>query len=270
MGNPMYRQIAEDLRDQIDSGGLQPGQQLRTELELRERYGASRNTIRDAIKWLTNLGLVETKAGQGTFVVRKINPYVTTLTADPREEDQEDVVGPEEGDRYRDEVKAQSRTPESTEPQVESQKANPEVASLLRVDIGSQVISRHQKRYIDGIPWSMQTSFYPRRFVSQGAEKLALAENITEGAVRYLADTLGLRQVGYSDWIKMRAPIPTESDFFKLPSDGRVSMFEITRTAYDGNGQPIRVTMTVYPADRNQFTLNVGEVPISARATEGA
>ena len=57
MANPMYRQIAEDLRHQIEAGALQPGQQLRTELELREHYGASRNTVRDAIKWLTNLGL---------------------------------------------------------------------------------------------------------------------------------------------------------------------------------------------------------------------
>ena len=83
MGNPMYRQIAEDLRVQIESGGLEPGQQMQTELELREHYGASRNTVRDAIKWLTNLGLVETRPGQGTFVAQKINPFVTTLTGDP-------------------------------------------------------------------------------------------------------------------------------------------------------------------------------------------
>jgi GntR family transcriptional regulator len=39
-------------------------------------------------------------------------------------------------------------------------------------------------------------------------------------------------------------------------------MYEITRTAYDGNGQPMRLTVTVYPADRNQFIVNVGEVPL--------
>jgi GntR family transcriptional regulator len=39
-------------------------------------------------------------------------------------------------------------------------------------------------------------------------------------------------------------------------------MYEITRTAYDGNGQPMRVTVTVYPADRNQFIVNVGKVPL--------
>ena len=83
MANPMYRQIAEDLREQIESGELEPGQQLRTELELQEHYGASRNTVRDAIKWLTTLGLVETRPGQGTFVVKKIDPFVTTLTGDP-------------------------------------------------------------------------------------------------------------------------------------------------------------------------------------------
>jgi DNA-binding GntR family transcriptional regulator len=36
MANPMYRQIAEDLREQIESGQLEPGQQLPTELELRD------------------------------------------------------------------------------------------------------------------------------------------------------------------------------------------------------------------------------------------
>ncbi len=35
-------------------------------------------------------------------------------------------------------------------------------------------------------------------------------------------------------------------------------MYEITRTAYDGNGQPMRVTVSVYPADRNQFIVDVG------------
>src|ERR1700760_240127 len=75
MANPMYRQIAEDLRAQIEGGDLEPGQQLRTEIELREHYGASRNTIRDAVKLLTAWGLVETRPGQGTFVVQKIEPY---------------------------------------------------------------------------------------------------------------------------------------------------------------------------------------------------
>lgn len=43
-----------------------PGDQLQTELELRDRYGAARNTVRDAVRMLVMRGLVETKPGQGS------------------------------------------------------------------------------------------------------------------------------------------------------------------------------------------------------------
>ena len=49
---PMYQQIAEDLRKKIDTGQYAQGSQLPTELDLRGEYGASRNTVRDAIKRL--------------------------------------------------------------------------------------------------------------------------------------------------------------------------------------------------------------------------
>ena len=80
---PMYQQIAEKLRTRIETGELAPGAQLPTELELRDRYSSSRNTIRDAIKRLTSQGLVETRPGQGTFVTPRVDPFVTTLTGEP-------------------------------------------------------------------------------------------------------------------------------------------------------------------------------------------
>jgi len=260
MANPMYRQIAEDLREQIESGQLQPGQQLRTELELRDRYGASRNTVRDAIKWLMNLGLVETRPGQGTFVVQKIDPFITTLSGDP-------TTGPGGGDEasYGSEVSAQRRKPSTSPVQVEIQRASGEVSAQLRLTEGTQVISRHQRRFIDGTPWSLQTSFYPRGFAIQGAEGLSDADDIEGGAVQYLAQTLGLNQAAYRDWITVRAPNPLEADFFKLPQDGRVSVFEIFRTGYDQSGMPMRVTVTVFPTDRNQFIVNVGPIPEPVR-----
>jgi GntR family transcriptional regulator len=247
----MYRQIAEDLRWQIQSGKLEPGQQLSTEIELRERYGASRNTIRDAIKLLTSLGLVATKAGQGTFVVEKIEPLLTTLSADPAT-----GLGGGEGVTYVSEGKEQARAASYSEPQVEIQKASPNVSARLQVAEGAQVISRHQRRYIDGTPWSLQTSFYPMGFVVKGADRLIQADDIDMGTVRYLAQTLGLRQTRYQDWIKVRAPDGTEATFFKLPQDGRVGVFEIFRTAFDQTDTPMRLTVTVFPTDRNQFIVN--------------
>jgi GntR family transcriptional regulator len=258
MANPMYRQIAEDLREQIESGQLRPGQQLRTELELREHYGASRNTVRDAIKWLLNLGLVETKAGQGTFVTQKIDPFVTTLSGD------ETGLGTDEGVRYQSEVFKVKRKPVTSPVQVEIQEASEEIAAALGLRLtgpNAEVISRHERRYIDDTPWSMQTSFYPVEFADRGAERLRSARNIDEGTVQYLAERLGIQQRGHRDLITVRAPNAIEAEFFRLPPDGRIPMYEIARTAFDGNGQPMRLTVTVYPSDRNKFIVTVGDVP---------
>jgi GntR family transcriptional regulator len=259
MANPMYRQIAEDLRAQIEGGDLEPGQQLRTEIELREHYGASRNTIRDAIKLLTARGLVETRPGQGTFVIRKMNPYITTLTGSPKVP----TLYGEVDDSAAGETPGRERVFYSTEPQVEIQKAPASVAKQLQVAEGSQVISRHQKRYIDGTPWSMQTSFYLMGFVLKGADRLIQAGDIAIGTMTYLEQTLGLRQVGYRDWITVRAADASEASFFNLPLDGRVGVFEVFRTAFDQTGTTVRLTVSVYPTDRNQFIVNVGDVPDS-------
>ncbi|MBV9856803.1 MAG: GntR family transcriptional regulator [Streptosporangiaceae bacterium] len=114
MAEAMYKQIAWDLQRQIDSGLLKPGQQLPTELELRDKYEASRNTIRDTIKWLTNRALVETRPGQGTFVVKRLSPFVTTLSADP-----ETGLGGDEGDAALSEIMERGRNPRSSTPRVE-------------------------------------------------------------------------------------------------------------------------------------------------------
>src|SRR4029077_19116861 len=61
----MYQLIAQDLRERIESGELPLRDQLPTELKLRDRYGAARNTVRDAVGSLAALGLAVTKQGRG-------------------------------------------------------------------------------------------------------------------------------------------------------------------------------------------------------------
>ncbi len=260
MSEPMYRLIADDLRRQIESGELAPGAQLPSEVELREKYGtgqdskASRNTIRDAVKVLVSRGLVETRPGQGTFVMMKVVPFVSKLNNDPESGGIEDEV-------YRWNVKEQGRVPEETIPRVEVQASAGLVTRRLNLPEGAQVISRYQQRRIDGTAWSMQTTFYPMDFVTQrGATKLLMAENIPEGMVRYL-ETLGLKQVGWRDEIVARPPSGDERAFFALSDKVQVAIFEFRRTGYDENGIPIRFTVTVYPADRNQFQMEAGRIP---------
>jgi GntR family transcriptional regulator len=247
---PLYQQIADDLREQIESGALPPGSQLPTEDELRRRYSASRNTVRDAITRLKGQGLIQTRAGQGTFVPDKIDPYVTVLTAGPQSARLGETVA------QLSNVSATERVT-SRAPRVEVVTPPVEITARLRVPPGTQLLSRHQERLIDNNPWSLQTSFYPMEFVQRGAARLFSAEDISEGAVAYLKATLGLRQIGYRDWITARNPNSYEETFFRMPHDGTV--FELFRTAFDQDKTPMRVTVTVLPAHQNQFIVNVGD-----------
>jgi GntR family transcriptional regulator len=259
VAEPMYRRIAEDLRRQIESGEVAPGSQLKSEVDLQEEYGrdgkdVSRNTVRDAIKLLISRGLVETRPGQGTFVLRKVVPFVSRLTTDPEAGGIEDNV-------YKSEVERKGRTPDETVPRVEVQPASDLVASQLRLAAGTQVISRHQQRKIDGSPWSLQTSFYPMEFVTRGVTQLLMAENFLGGIVKELEASLGIKQAGWRDMIIARPPNGNEREFFDLSDKVQVAVFEFRRTGYDEGGNPIRFTVTVYSADRNQFELVAGHVP---------
>ncbi len=254
MADPMYRQIAEDLRRQIEVGELKPGEQLPTELELRDKYEASRNTVRDAVRSLVNRGLVVTRAGQGTFVADRIVPFRITMSADPRT-----GLGGGEGVAYMSEAKAQARQPTASTVQVEIQVAQGAIAQDLQVEEDSQVVLRHQRLYIDDKPWAMQTSYYPGSYAER-APRLFQAKEIHPGAVDYLRETLGLQQVGYQDRVTARAPDEVETDFFRLRGEA-TSVIQTVRTSYERSGRPLRRTVTVWPADRNHLVYNVGEVP---------
>jgi GntR family transcriptional regulator len=256
MADPLWRQIAEDLRQKIESGKVgADGEPLPTELELRDKYSASRNTIRDAIKWLVTRNLVYTRSGQGTFVTQKVEPFVTVLSP---ESGIDEIVDFTEAVRHR------RRAPSVSSPRVEIQKAAGLPADELRLPDNAMVISRHQQRLIDGVPYSRQTTFYPMRLVEQGASRLIQAEDISAGAVVYLRDSLGIHEAGRKDRISVRAPDAEESAFFGIPDDGSTQVFETIRTGYDDSGEPLRVTVSTYPADRNQFVMLSSKLPNGA------
>jgi len=259
MAEPKYRQIAERLSEIIGSGELPPGAQLPTENELRERFGASRSTVREAIKLLVNRRMVETRQGQGTFVLQAVDPFVTSLSSEIGKGDHETVW-------YASEVAASNRTAATSAPEVDKVRATKEVAAALGLPPGSRVVRRAQNRYIDGMVWSRQTTYYPMRYVDSGADLLVKPGELTQGAVSYLEAALGIEQAGWRDMITVRKPDAREAEIFGLPDDGRIAVIEIFRTAFEPAGEPLRLTVTLYPADRNQFVMQAGKVPAGPRA----
>ncbi|SEN21037.1 GntR family transcriptional regulator [Nonomuraea pusilla] len=65
-----YLRIAEDIRRDIASGRYAVGEQLPVARELSERYGVAMMTIGNALAVLREEGLIETRQGAGSFVIR--------------------------------------------------------------------------------------------------------------------------------------------------------------------------------------------------------
>jgi GntR family transcriptional regulator len=66
---PLYRQISDTLLEGIREGKFPVGSFLPGELELIQRFDASRHTIREALRVLEDMGLVRRQRGRGTLVI---------------------------------------------------------------------------------------------------------------------------------------------------------------------------------------------------------
>jgi GntR family transcriptional repressor for pyruvate dehydrogenase complex len=60
-------EVADRIRTLLLDGTFAPGQPLPSERHLAEQFGVSRGSIRDALRTLETIGLLETRHGQGTF-----------------------------------------------------------------------------------------------------------------------------------------------------------------------------------------------------------
>lgn len=82
MTSPLYRQIADSLRAGIRTGRLKPGEQLPTEMAICETHGISRHTAREALRILTEDGLIIRRRGSGTVVADAPVPAFTQTLGD--------------------------------------------------------------------------------------------------------------------------------------------------------------------------------------------
>lgn len=65
---PVFKQVADDLRDQIRVGTLEPGEQLPGEKRIADIYGVGHDTIRAALRQLRSELLIITERGVGSRV----------------------------------------------------------------------------------------------------------------------------------------------------------------------------------------------------------
>src|SRR6516165_10075739 len=70
--SPLFRRIANGLAESIGRGDYPVGGQLPTEFTLMRMFGASRFTIREALAELRSRGLIASRRGLGSVVLRAV------------------------------------------------------------------------------------------------------------------------------------------------------------------------------------------------------
>ncbi|MBN1835938.1 MAG: FadR family transcriptional regulator [Spirochaetales bacterium] len=81
--------IMEILTDYLLSGELKPGDKLPTEIDLARKLGVGRNSVREAIKMLSSVGVLEAIRGSGIYVAESVsasmlNPLILGLVFEQR------------------------------------------------------------------------------------------------------------------------------------------------------------------------------------------
>jgi DNA-binding GntR family transcriptional regulator len=245
----LYATIADELRAQISSGELQPGDRLPSERDLIESYGASRTTIREAVRVLIGDGLIATSQGRGRGSVvraRRTLTYYATRAEDPGV--------PLESDAFFSEAIAQGLAPS----QVISVKKSPlptGVAELLGRTLGEQAVRRLCVRSINEVPNSLQDSWYPMD-LAEAVPALLHRLDIKQGTTRYLAEQ-GYLQVAFLD--QNTARMPTEEEKNLLGLGAGTPVLEHRRVGYTAVGTPVRVSVNVFAGDRSVVAYALGD-----------
>src|ERR687890_1201850 len=144
---PLYYQLQELLKEQIESGGWKPGDRLPSESALARRYAVSRVVIRQALAILQDDGQIVRLQGRGTFVAEpKLDARaggLARLLAVPRPPD------------------VTIEVLDAGTPPVE-----PSIRSALGVDDNERVLRLSTALSVRGIPLAIAYSFFRAADVS--------------------------------------------------------------------------------------------------------
>ncbi len=256
MAQPRHVKITDSLRERIARGDFSENDgKLPSEADLTAFYEVSRTTIRASLLALQNEGLVRSQSGVGYFVRRR-QPYSYRP---------QDDLGPRPANPAVDHFleSAEDRKP-SQEIAVSYVQAPDFVAQRLDIESGDFVAVRRRRRFLDGVPYLINDSYYPRDIVD-GTEVMA-AEDIARGVNRVLAER-GYEQVRASDEIHLRMPYPDEVDALDILPGTPVAVHVVT--GYTALGRPVRVARNVLPGDRHviRFERAVAPDPAARRTS---
>jgi GntR family transcriptional regulator len=240
---PLYHQLHEVLRAEIESGKWRPGGQIPTETQLVERFGVSKITVRQALQQLVDRGYIRREHGRGTFV--------SECKFDE---------GPRELTSFTEEMKRHSLVAGSHILAQSVGEAEQRVADALRVPVGSPVFLLKRARIAGGGPVTIQTAHIPASLVP--------------GIVMTESDSLYDVLQGRYDLYPARA----RETYVAGVADGGVAgmlgieagapIFQVERVTFLPNDKPFEFVQSIIRGDRYSIVLELVKHGAETRVLE--
>ena len=235
---PLYFQLAQHFEAAIRSGALKVGARLENEVQLAERLGLSRPTVRAAFQYLSNKGLVVRKRGAGTLVANERIDRDVELTS------------------LYDDLAAAGRAPQTKVIRNEVTHASDRVAAALHLPEPAMVVSLERIRLADGEPIALMHNFLPTGLVHLSIDMLeqhGLYELLRASGIRLGSATQ-----------RMCAKNASAMEARILHENRGAALLTMERVAYDETGRPLEFAEHLYRASRYAFTTSLSRADSAA------
>jgi DNA-binding GntR family transcriptional regulator len=226
---PLYYQVAQELERAIEAGKLKPGTRLDNEIALADSLGLSRPTVRRAIEYLVQRGLLVRKRGVGTQVVH------------PK------VRRPIELTSLYDDLSSAGKRPTTKVLSLEVAPAPDAVAHAFGLAEATPVIALERIRFARDEPLALLHNFIPRGLVDLTAEALERT------GLYQLMRAAGVRLHLASQTIGARAA--TAAEAAALQDRKGASVLTMQRTVFDDAGRAVEYGTHLYRASIYSFEL---------------
>jgi GntR family transcriptional regulator len=244
-GVPLYVQVRETLRGEY--GQLPPKTAIPTELELIERFGVSRITLRKAIDDLVVEGLLERHQGRGTFTsVPKLTHELNAITS-WTEQLQSLGYKPRTAHRICREITPPRR-----------------VAHALGLLSDEKVVMLRRTRLVGDEPLSLMTNYLPGRLVPNIVQTSKMVESLYE----LLEQRYGLIPERAIDTVETRSATDEEAETLGIEPWSPVLV--VTRLSFLKDDTPLELAIAVSRGDRYQYRVALHGRARTDRALSGA
>lgn len=246
---PPFLRIADSLRERITSGEWAVGARLPSRAHLAEQYGVGVNVVQRAQEHLISQGLLEGRAGSGTYVAEP-RQRVRMVRSLVREQ--------HGGSPFRADMAALGKAGTWESRTVAKVPAPAGIAARLGVAEGDLTVCTEYEFLADARPVMLSTSWEP--YSLTGGTIIVLPEDGPHGG-RGVVERMAVIGVTISHAVEQPEPRQVTAEEATLLGVRRGSyVTQIQRTYYAEDGQPVETADIVIPAARCEI---VYEIPVN-------